>query len=34
MKWAIVLLCVILGAFASLRASGRSKDFRRPVDDD
>lgn len=33
MKWAIVLLCVILGSLGALRPSGRKKDFRRPVED-
>lgn len=29
MTWAIVLLCIILGALVALRPSGRKKDFAR-----
>lgn len=29
MAWAVILLCVILGSFSTLRSSGRKTDFRR-----
>jgi hypothetical protein len=34
MAWAIVLLCVVLGAFGALRPSGRAKEFKRLKDED
>jgi hypothetical protein len=34
MAWAIVLLCVVLGAFGALRPSGRAKEFKRSKDED
>jgi hypothetical protein len=34
MAWGIVLLCIILGSFGALRASGRKKEIRRVYDDD
>ena len=33
MQWALLLMCFILGAFASFRPSGRKKDFRKPKTD-
>jgi hypothetical protein len=33
MAWAIVLLSVVLGAFAALRPSGRQREFKRVRDE-
>ncbi len=33
MAWGLVILCLILGGFATLRSSGRQKDFKRAKDD-
>jgi hypothetical protein len=34
MAWGIVLLCIVLGSFGALRASGRKKEIRRVHDED
>jgi len=34
MAWAVVLLCLILGALVTLRASGRKQDFQRAKNDE
>ena len=34
MAWGLVILSVILGSFAALRASGRRKEIRRTKDED
>ncbi len=34
MAWGLVILCVILGSFGALRASGRKKEIRRSKDED
>jgi len=34
MKWGLVILCVILGSFAALRASGRKKEIQRSKDEE
>lgn len=34
MAWGLLILCVILGSFGALRASGRKLEIRRIADDD
>jgi hypothetical protein len=34
MKWGLVILCVFLGSFGTLRASGRKKEIQRSKDDE
>ena len=33
MKWAVVLLCTILGALGAFKSSGRKSDFKRAKDE-
>ena len=34
MAWGIVILCIFLGSFGALRASGRKKEISRINDED
>jgi hypothetical protein len=34
MAWGLLLLCVILGGFATLRPSGRAAEFKRFKEED
>ncbi len=34
MAWGLIILCLILGAFGTLRLTGRAKDFKRPKSED